>query len=138
MRNSATERFDRGIRSPASTELDDPATIAFGWSAFGQLLKLPHGLVLGGGFQTQLFAGFGLAIECLRDRGRPTHFTEQQHFYFKFPARTGDAQHVADVDFTRRFCELPLRLDSAELASFRRKRTRLEETRGPKPLVDSE
>jgi hypothetical protein len=123
---------------PASAKLDDSAAVAFRWTAFGQLLELPHGFVLGCDFQAQLFARLSFAVESLRDRSRAAYFAEQQDFYFKLAARAGDAQHVSDVHFACRLSDLSFRLDPAELASFRRERTRLEEARSPEPFIDTD
>jgi len=114
------------------------AAIALRWPAGGELLELPHGFVLGRGFEAQLFAGFGLAIESLRDGCRPAHFAQKQNLDFELSTGTGDIQHVPDSNFARSFGWLAIPADAAEIAGLRGQSPRLEESGGPKPFVDAD
>ena len=124
--------------SDPAAELDDPAAVALGWTAGGELLELSHGFVLGGSFEAELFAGFGLAVEGLRDRGGSTDFAEGDDLDLKLSAGAGDVQHVAGFDLARSLGRLPVPTDAPEFAGLRGERTGLEETRGPQPFVDAD
>jgi hypothetical protein len=72
-----------------------------------------EGFAFFGGFATVLFAGFGLAIEGLRDCGGAADVADTEHFYFEFSAFGADLQEFRRPDFTRRFYRLVVRFDSA-------------------------
>src|ERR1700733_3744972 len=124
-------------RSKSLAKLDNPAAISFRWPSGRQLFELSHRFALGCCFQPQFTAGFGFAVECLRDRCGSTHLTQDQHFDFEFAALVRYAQHVSGVNIARRFRRLPAQLNPSEGASFRRKRASLEKSCRPEPLVDS-
>src|ERR1035437_479319 len=67
-------------------ELDDSASIALGWAAFGQAFNLMKCLALFGGFEPGHFAGLGFLKESLCHRGRAAHFAQLQNFDLKFAA----------------------------------------------------
>ena len=85
----------------SSAELDDVAAVAFGRASGGQLFKLLEGFALGGDFLAEFAAGFGFAVESLRDGGWAADFTEQQDFDLEIAAVVGDAQHVSYANFAR-------------------------------------
>ena len=72
-----------------------------------------HGLAFLGGFAAGLFAGFGLAIEGLRDCGGAADVADAEDFYFEFSAFGANLQEFRRPDVTRRFYRLVVRFDSA-------------------------
>ncbi len=127
--------FDACSASPP--ELDDLPAIAFRRSAGRQLFKLPHRFTLRCHLQTQLAAGLGLAVEGLCNRGGAAHIAEKQDLHLEVATVVGHAQHVANPDLARGFGRLPVELNPAEFTSACRQCSRLEESRGPKPLIHS-
>jgi len=118
--------------------LDDATAVAFGRTAFGEGSVLLHGFSLGGFALALFFAGFGFAVEGLRNGGGTADFTEVQDFNVKLAALVLDAKHVAyphiagglDSDFVG--------VNPAEIAGLGGEGARLEEARNPKPLVDAD
>lgn len=51
-------------------------------------------------------AGVGLAIERLRDRGRPANVNKKQDFNLEVAALVGDVQRIPDADFASRLDQL--------------------------------
>src|SRR5437879_5864564 len=96
-----------------------------------------YGFTLFCQLEAQLAAGLSLAVERLRNRHRAAHLTEKQNLHLKIAAVVFDSQEVANVDLARGLGRLSLGHDPAELTCVRRERTRLEESRGPEPLVHS-
>ena len=69
----------------------------------GQRRVLLHGFAFFGQLQPRFAAGFGFAIERLRNRGRAAHLAQLQNLDLKDAALVLDLQHVAGVDLARGF-----------------------------------
>ena len=61
------------LGSRPAAELDDVTAVAFGRASGGQLFELLEGFAFSGDFLAKLAAGFGFAVESLRDRSRAAH-----------------------------------------------------------------
>src|SRR5208337_380641 len=115
----------------------DSASIAFGWLAFVQSFDARHGFALFGQLEAQLAAGVGLAIERAGHRGRAADFAQGQNLHLKIAAIVLHLEQVADADVTRRLDGLSVGMNPAEFAGPRGEGSRLEESGGPQPFVNS-
>jgi hypothetical protein len=132
--------FQRGLLPGlvvVAAELDDAAAVALGGAAFRQRRILLHSFTFGGFALALLLAGFGFAIQGLRNGGRTAHIGYLQDFNMKFAALVADAEHVAEMDLARRFGFYFVGTNTAKVAGFGGEGARLEETGGPEPLVDA-
>ena len=112
------------------------AAVAFGRASGGQLFKLLEGFALGGDFLAEFAAGFGFAVESLRDGGWAADFTEQQDFDLEVAAVVGDAQHVSYANFACGLGGLCVGLNAAEFTGAGCQGPRFEKAGCPQPLVD--
>src|SRR3984957_6172514 len=84
----------------------------------------------------QLPALFRLAIQRLRNRRRPPHLAQLNHFNLKLPALILDPQQIPDPHFARRLRLMPIRLNPPHLASPPRQRSSLKKPGRPQPFID--
>src|SRR5262249_23129646 len=110
--------------------------VALRWPAFVLKVELRRRFPIFRRLPACLATLFRLAIEQLRDRRRAAHFTQSHHVDLEDAAFRLALQPVADLHRVRRLRSLPVRLHAAEFARALRHRPRLEESRGPQPLVD--
>ena len=89
------------------------AAIAFGRASGGQLFELLEGFALVGNFLAEFAAGFGFAVESLRDGGWAADFAEQQDFDLEVAAVVGDAQHVSHANVARGLGRLAVGVNAA-------------------------
>ena len=122
--------------SGAAAEADDFATIALGGPAGGELLPFSGGFAFGGDLEAEFAAGVGFAVERLSDGCWAAEFAESENFDFEVATVVSYVQHVADANFAGGLSELAMRLNAAEITGAGGESAGLEETSGPKPLVD--
>jgi hypothetical protein len=125
------------IQLAAAAELDDTSSITLAGPAFGQRHVLLHRFALFGGFLTGLFAGLGFSIKGLGDARRPAYFAQRLYLHFVFATFITDLEHIANVDFARRFGFKVAGANAAEIAGFAGQCACLEEARRPEPFVNS-
>ena len=122
----------------SAAKADDAATVALGWTALGQRRELLHGLALGSRFCARGDAGFALAIERLRHRGRAAHLTQRENFNLKIAAFVFYDELVADTNLAGGFGFVTVGEDATQVTGLGGQRPRFEEARSPKPFVDAQ
>jgi len=115
----------------------DEAAISFSGAFGGSEINRPKQAAIFDCFSTRFCAGFGLAVEGLRDRGGTALLAQRNHFNLEFGGLILDLQHVANAHLASRFGADTIGHDATHLAGFRGQLARLEKARGPQPLVDA-
>ena len=94
-----------------------------------------HGFAFFCSAETRFAAGFGLAVEGLRDGCRAADVANAQDIDLKTAGIVFDQQAVAGVDIACGFGAEAIRFNPAYIAGARGHGAGFEEARGPEPLV---
>jgi len=122
----------------AAAEAGEGAAVAFVGAGVGQALPGGESLAFFGGLGAGLLAGFGFAVESLRNGRGASCFAEREDFHLKDAAVVGDGERVSDVEIAGGLHGLAVAEDAAELAGARGESAGLEEARGPEPFVETD
>ena len=129
----ARDHANSNLSPPA--ELNNPLSVALRRTPRRQHFPVSRCSPFGRSLQPHLFALFRLAIQLLRLRRRTPHVTHPQNFYLELATLDCDSQHVAYSYFARRFCGLPVRKHSSQIATFLRQGSSFEEPCRPQPRI---
>src|ERR1035437_5601534 len=125
--------------STFSDEAVDQAAVSFAGTAGGRgggVHRTQQAALLGS-LAAEFDAGFGLAVEGLRDGGGSALLAQDKHLDFALAVLLLDAQHVTGADLARGLGALATGGDAAQFAGLGSLLARLEEARRPQPLVDA-
>ena len=122
----------------AAAEPCQVPAVAFRWLPFQHPVQMRHRFSLFREPLPSFAAAVGLAVERLRDRRGTAHAAKDQNLDVEFAGIGFYTQHIANVHLARRLDGMVVALDSAEFAGASSNSAGLEESRRPKPFVDSE
>lgn len=128
--------FD-STRSVATTKTNDAAAIAFGGATRRSRNEVQSGPALFCKFPARFAAGFGFAIELLRNGRGSADVAQAQDFHFEVSAVVFNREKIPDPDFAGGAEGLMIGFDAPQFTRFPGECARFEEARGPKPFVEA-
>ena len=113
------------------------ATIAFIRTCVRKALPGCECLALVYGLRSRFPAGLRFAVQRLRHRSRTSGITERDDLHLKQSTVCSDTELMTRMNLSRRFHRLTLALNPPEFTRSRCESPRLEETRSPKPFIET-